>query len=732
MSNTWHRAVCGVFVVSVVGLMASRVAAESGRVLPAGKLPADRRLEPLKTLDGYFPFEVPKSVAEWQDRADVVRRQVLVSQGLWPMPTRTPARAVVHGRVAEDGYTVERVYLQSYPGHFVTGSLYRPAKGEGPFPAVLCPHGHWPNGRFMDVERAKVEKDVEAGAEKYVDNGRNVLQSRSKQLARMGCIVFLYDMVGYADSQQITHRPGVRAAMSTETNWGYFSPQAELRMQNMMGLQTYNSLCALDWICSLPEVDTDRIGVTGASGGGTQTFILCAIDSRITVAHPAVMVSTAMQGGCTCENAPHLRVGSGNIELAALFAPKPLSMTAANDWTKEIATKGLPELQQLYGLLGARENVQGVPYLQFPHNYNAPSRLVMYGWFNKHLRLGQSEPIEEPEFRHLTEAETTVWNESHPKPPSGDDYERSLLRWLTADGEAQLARLAPYSPDDLPHWRNVVGEGWATLIGRELPAAAEVEHEKLAQHDRGTYQEIASLLRVRKHGEEIPVMFMLPANWNKQVVLWIDGQGKRALYAADGAPTAEVKQLLDAGTAVAGIDVFGQGEFTADGQPVTKQRLVVGPKVSDISKYAGYTYGYNHSLLAQRAHDLLALITYVRNRKLQPQRVTMVARNGAAPYVAAACAVAGSAVDALAIDTHGFRFARLTEFDDVNFVPGAVKYGDLPGLLTLAAPAEMWVTGETSYSILPVANVYNGPGQRERFQFAPEADKAALMKWLLK
>src|SRR5262249_47567681 len=162
----------------------------------------------------------------------------------------------------------DRVYLQSYPGHFVTGSLYRPAKGDGPFPTVLCPHGHWPNGRFMDVERAKVEKEVEAGAEKYVDNGRNVLQSRCKQLARMGCLVVLYDMVGNADSQQIAHRPGVRAAMNTETNWGFFSPQAELRMQNMMGLQTYNSLCALDWICSLPEVDTDRIGVTGASGGG--------------------------------------------------------------------------------------------------------------------------------------------------------------------------------------------------------------------------------------------------------------------------------------------------------------------------------------------------------------------------------------------------------------------------------------------------------------------------------
>src|SRR5207253_7233612 len=122
-------------------------------------------------------------------------------------------------------------------------------------------------------------------------------------------------------------------------------------------LQTYNSIRALDWLSELPDVDPTRIGVTGASGGGTQTFMLCAVDPRPAVAFPAVMVSTAMQGGCTCENCDLLRVNTGNIELAALFAPKPLAMTGANDWTIEIATKGLPELKQLYKLFGAEENV---------------------------------------------------------------------------------------------------------------------------------------------------------------------------------------------------------------------------------------------------------------------------------------------------------------------------------------------------------------------------------------
>ena len=94
-----------------------------------------------------------------------------------------------------------------------------------------------------------------------------------------------------------------------------------------MGLQTYNSIRALDWLCELPDVDPQRIGVTGASGGGTQTFVLGAVDPRPAVIFPAVMVSTAMQGGCTCENCCYLRMGTGNVELAGLFAPKPLGMT---------------------------------------------------------------------------------------------------------------------------------------------------------------------------------------------------------------------------------------------------------------------------------------------------------------------------------------------------------------------------------------------------------------------
>src|SRR5207248_3743168 len=263
-------------------------------------------------------------------------------------------------------YTIEKVFFASMPGHYVSGNLYRPKGKTGKLAGVLCPHGHWKNGRFFDAGPEEAKKQIEKGAEKTTNGARFPLQARCAMLARMGSVVFHYDMVGVADSQPIPHAKGFADA------------EAELRLQSALGLQTWNSIRALDFLLSLPEVDAKRIGVTGASGGGTQTFLLCAIDDRPTVAFPAVMVSTEMQGGCVCENASYLRQFTGNIDLAALFAPKPLGMSAANDWTKEIETKGLPELKALYKLLGAEDNVTAKCFLQFDHNYNQVSRELMY------------------------------------------------------------------------------------------------------------------------------------------------------------------------------------------------------------------------------------------------------------------------------------------------------------------------------------------------------------------
>ncbi len=312
--------------LATTNLVGWSAAADAPRVLPAGKTPADSRLAKPKDYDGYFPFTPSKSKAEWDVRAERARRQLLVATGLWPMPARTPAGAVVHGKVQREGYTVEKVFLESYPGHFVTGNLYRPTGKSGRLAGVLCPHGHSPAGRFTERSQQDARKAIMLGEERFENGARSIYQARCVTLARMGCVVFHYDMIGYADSQQIPQALAhgfakQRPEFDTPQDWGLFSTQAELRQQSVMGIQTYNSIRALDWLCELPDVDPARIGVTGESGGGTQTFILSAIDPRPRVSFPAVMVSTAMQGGCTCESCSLLRVDSGNIEFAALIAP---------------------------------------------------------------------------------------------------------------------------------------------------------------------------------------------------------------------------------------------------------------------------------------------------------------------------------------------------------------------------------------------------------------------------
>ncbi|HUY34224.1 MAG TPA: acetylxylan esterase [Pirellulales bacterium] len=725
--------VAGFIIIAAARPVPSRADAPSA--LADGKQPGDKRLGPLKDLNGDFPFLPSASVADWEKRAERVRRQVKVATGLWPMPGRTPANAVIHGKVDRGEYTVERVYLESYPGHFVTGSLYRPKGRTGKLPGVLCPHGHWSNGRFVDQGLALAKKQIVEGAERFVNCGRFPLQARCMQLARMGCVVFHYDMVGYADSQQIpfdvAHRYGdPRPQLEMMEKWGLFSPQAELRLQNIMGLQTYNSIRALDWLCELPDVDPARIGVTGASGGGTQTFMLCAVDSRPAVAFPAVMVSTAMQGGCTCENCDYLRIDTGNVEIAALFAPKPLGMTGANDWTIAITGKGLPELKRLYQLLGAEDNVMAKPLIHFDHNYNYVSRAVMYQWFNRHLKLGLEEPIVEEDFEPLTVAEMTVWDDAHPKPPAGDDYERGLCRYLEESSARRLAALAPKDAVSLAKYREVVGGAVDVMIGHGLPAAGKVEFEKTGEQDRGDYLEFVGLLRDAEHGQELPTLFLQPKQWNKQVVVWIDEAGKAGLYGSDGGLKGEIRKLLAVGASVAGIDLLYQGEFLLAGQGPVKNRKVNTPR-----QFAGFTYGYNHPLFAQRVDDILSLVSFVKHHEQQPERIDLVGLDGAGAWVAAACAQAGDAVSRAVVDTAGFRFGKLNDFADANFLPGSVKYGDLPGILALVAPRPLWLAGEGPEAPAVVRSAYAAAGQADGltvFTGGEGGEPTAAAEWLLK
>lgn len=646
-------------------------------------LAADVRLQPLKDLNGYFPFSPPSSLSDWSVRKEYVRRQILVSQGLWPMPTKTPLHSVIHGKIDCGEYTVEKVYFESAPGFFVTGSLYRPKNISGKVPGVMFAHGHWQDARLSLETEEKTRQEIALGAERFEKGGRSIFQSLCVQIARMGCVVWQWDMLSDSDSiqfsRELVHKfAKQRPEVNTVSDWGLYSPQAEAHAQSIMGLQTWNAVRGLDFLLSLPEIDPERIAITGASGGGTQTMLLAAIDDRIKLSFPCVMVSTSMQGGCTCENASLLRINTGNVEFAGLFAPKPQGMSTADDWTKELSTKGFPDLQKLYTVQGAKDNVFLHRGEQFKHNYNSVSRTAFYTFLNKHFKLGLASPVTERDYEPLTREQLTVWDTQHPAPKAEANFERRLLKWFSDDSDQQLRAMA-VTTEGL---QNVIQPAIEVLIGRSYQNAGEVEWTLKDKQDSGNHIAMTGTLLNKTYGEEMAVSWLYPKTWNGRVVVWLGDEGKSAT-AVD-----EVRSLIEAGNAVLGVDLLFQGA-----EPVKQTRVVANPR-----EFAGYTHGYNHSLFAQRTHDVLSVVSFLRHAQIgshaHPQSVVVAGWGKIGPIVLAARALAGGAIDRAAVDTQGFRFGSVLDCRDPMFLPAGAKYLDVPGLMALNAPHSLWVAGE--------------------------------------
>lgn len=657
--------------------------------------PADEPLptRPLRDLNSNdFPFTTQPDTAAWTARRAAIRNRVLLAAGLLPMPEKTPLNAVLHGRIDRGDYTIDKVIFESLPGNFVTGNLYLPKKISGKIPAIISPHGHWPGGRFMCATNSEVQKQLASGAEQIENAARSPLQARCVQLARMGCAVFFYDMLGYADSVQFLDDKGKVGHRHGPQPQGFLSLAAELNLCGELPLQTWNSVRALDFILSLPFVDQKRVGCTGASGGGTQTLLISAIDDRITAAFPCVMVSTKMQGGCVCENSPYLRIGQGNIDIAAAIAPRPLGMTAADDWTKDLATKGFPELKQLYTMLGVPDRVEAHFNTQFPHNYNAVSRAQMYHFFNKHFALGLGEQqLAERDFLFSTKEDLSVWDQAHPA-PTGDNvgapHEAAVVQWFKEQSTKQLAP------------RGLCGSLWDCVTGRTKPAATlrtawnimldqplqECGAYKFTSgplEERGSCRVVRGKVQAGSHAVHTTLIY--PPRPSTSIVLWLSLQGEASLVNAQGAVTPAARRLLDAGYAIACPQLYLQG--------ATKNPNVYGKRKQKYEGFCGYHYGYNPPLFAERAGDALTVFAMLRGEQLQGGSPIIVAGvEGAGAIAAATAALAGWPPQALVLDDAGFRFAKLDSVWDVNFLPGAEKYGDLPALLDLC-PANTTLLG---------------------------------------
>ena len=321
------------------------------------------------------------NLEEWQKRAARLREGILRGANLEPLPASSPLRPIFGKQRKHEGYTVENVAFESVPGFFVTGNLYRPQKKEGQHPGILCPHGHFEHGRFRPDH-----------------------QIRCATLARMGAVVLAYDMVGRGESTQMPHQQGAALTM-----------------------QIVNSMRGIDFLCSLPEVDPERIGITGASGGGTQTFLLAALDERVAASAPVVMVAANYYGGCKCESGLPIHKSSthntNNAEIAALAAPRPLLLVSCGaDWTQHTPKIELPYIHNIYEFYDCANLVENAHFPNQQHDYNQSKRTAVYSFLARHLGLDQKAvtnpdgTINEDAIPIEKQEELKVFNNTHPRP----------------------------------------------------------------------------------------------------------------------------------------------------------------------------------------------------------------------------------------------------------------------------------------------------------------------------
>jgi dienelactone hydrolase len=593
-------------------------------------------------------------------------------------------KAEIFGRIERDGYTVEKVYIQTYPGFYLAGNLYRPlGQGDGPFPGILNPHGHWKEGRLEDSAVGSVA-------------------ARCINFARQGMVAFSYDMVGYNDTAQVNHK---FASSPTNLLWNI----------SLMGLQTWNSIRALDFLASLPDVDKKRLACTGASGGGTQTFMLGAIEDRLAAQAPNVMVSHSMQGGCLCENAPGLRVDYSNMEIAAAPAPRPQILVAATgDWTRTTMTIEGPSVESIYRLLRAPEKLRYVIY-DFDHNYNQTSREAVYGWFAHWLqRRSESGPLQELSYQKEPNAALLVWPDK--KLPADALTEGELIAQMIERSQGQWRSLQPSDKRSLEEYRKLLFPAWRHTLQVELPERGVlVEAGEVKNLEEGTL----SRLHVGRaeRGDRIPAVLLTPPQDEYAfVVVLADPEGKRAYLEGGSTPKGLARQLLDRHHSVLLLDTFLTGEMAND-----SARQARNP-------FSNFFCTYNRTEVQERVQDLITACAFA-HRHEKGRRVALYGAGRAGLWAM----LAAPAADVVVADCDALDLSR----DDAImgqdlFVPGLRKMGGFEGAASLAAPHPLLLYNVGSN--FPTAHLratYAAAKAAAKFREEPKAiAENAALDWL--
>ena len=288
-------------------------------------------------------------VSSWEKRKAELKNCMRESLRLKVMPPRPKSKPIITNKRTFDGYTVENVALEVLPGVYVCGSLYQPIKPKGKIPVILNPDGHFGDGRY-----------------------RADAQYRCAMQAKMGAMAFSYDLFAWGESLL------------------QFKPQ-DHRKALAQTIQFLNSERILDWVLSFKYADPKRVAITGGSGGGSQTMLVTALDNRITLSVPVVMLSSYHSGGCPCESGMGVHLcggGTNNAEIAAMAAPRPqMAISDGKDWTQQVPEVEFPFVKRIYGFYGATEKVENTHLPAEGHDYGVNKRYALYEFLTRHFKM---------------------------------------------------------------------------------------------------------------------------------------------------------------------------------------------------------------------------------------------------------------------------------------------------------------------------------------------------------
>jgi dienelactone hydrolase len=309
--------------------------------------------------------------ASWEQRKVLLKPQLYKALELWPLPAKSASKPIITPKRIFNGYTVENIAIEILPGLYINGSLYKPSKIKGKIPVVLSPDGHWEHQRY-----------------------RADCQLRCATLARMGVMAYSYDLFAWGESLLQFKYEDHRRSLA-------------------QSIQILGAIRILDYVSSLKETDTARIGISGGSGGGSHTVLMTALDDRIKLSAPVVSVSSYFYGGCPCESGmPVHQCGGGtdNVELAAMAAPKPqLLVSDGQDWTANMPEHDFPYLKKMYGYYGVENMVENVHLPNEGHDFGPSKRFPLYRFIAKNFHLN-IKAIED-ESGNIDESKVTIEKE---------------------------------------------------------------------------------------------------------------------------------------------------------------------------------------------------------------------------------------------------------------------------------------------------------------------------------